>query len=187
MRYFISMLLLLLAFAACNKKGVVKNVPPDKPDTTNVVVRKPIKKLEDTFPFNKAKKIEVISYQVRYQWDTISKGDGVFQVNPLVKKGELLMPESRIKERAIFDSKGRAEIFDFLIIEDCNGGSVAACFDARNAILFYDNMGKIIANVEVCLDCANAQADFDISALCYERVDKLTAIFKRAGLKLKNE
>ncbi len=179
------MLLFVLALSSCNKKDVIKDAPLDEQDTTNVVVRRPVKKMEDTFPFNKAKKIEVISYQVRYEWDTISKGDGVFQVNPLVKGGKLLMPESRIKERAIFDSKGRADIFDFLIIEDCNGGSVAACFDARNAILFYDDKGKIIANVEVCLGCANAQADFDITALCFERVDKLTAIFKRAGLKLK--
>lgn len=50
-------------------------------------------------------------------------------------------------------------------------------------VLFYNKNGKLFNYFEVCLECGNGEGGFEHNDICPERIAKLQAIFKEAGIK----
>ena len=184
MKYCITAFLLVLLLAGCKKDAAMQATAIPK-DTIAVVMGKPIKKMDEIFPFSKSEKIEVISYEMRHYWDTIVKPGGRQAIRPLVKNGTLLMPVSRITERKELDSKLKNRLFDLLYNKDDNGTG-ADCFNPRHSILFYDKTDKVIAYTEVCLACGTSgqSEGFTYNLLSQQRMRLLGEIFKDAGLNI---
>lgn len=140
-------------------------------------------KMEETFPFNQTDKIEVISYPVRYNWDTIRDGKKVY-LGDLVENKRLVNP-SGIKERITLNDKQKQDLFSKLFIRETKDCTVAACFDPRHAILFYNEKSEIIAYIEICFDCGydRGSRGFKYNDICYEGMAALKPIFQEAGIK----
>ncbi|PSL25831.1 hypothetical protein [Chitinophaga ginsengisoli] len=63
--------------------------------------------------------------------------------------------------------------------------SVSGCYIPRNAILFRDNNGKVIAFIEICFRCGNTRQsseDISLGEPCDRKLDMLKALFKQAGI-----
>lgn len=138
-------------------------------------------KMEDTFPFNQTKTIEVLSYPVRYEWDTIRNGKKVHLGN-LVENKKLVNP-SGIKERVILSDKQKLELFNTLFIRETKNCEIAMCFDPRHAILFYNDKEEIIANIEICFECGGDYGTFKYNELCIEGLEPIGKIIEDAGIK----
>lgn len=143
-------------------------------------MQKTLPKMEDTFPFSETTKIEIISYPVRYEWDTIRNGERKVMAS-LVENKQFQPDTLHIKDRVILNNKFTNQLFKsfFTKYEGC---TVAACFDPRHAILFYNEKREIIAYLEVCLDCGNSQSsgNFKYDDLCEIT---LAELFEQAGIK----
>jgi len=64
--------------------------------------------------------------------------------------------------------------------------SVSGCYIPRNAILFRDNNGKVIAFIEICFRCGNTRESSDKISLgerCEKKLDMLKALFRQVGIK----
>ncbi len=167
MKYLIILLSFLII--GCNSKPEGKTVAEKQ--------QKPLPEMSKTFPFSEEDKVEVISYPVRYEWDTLRvKGD---YNNFLVEKRKLMSDPSHFKDRIILDNVSKKKIFEALFVDEEVDDSPSACFDPRHAILFY-NKEDIIAYMEICFHCNNARADFKHS---YYNLDELEKIFKNSGVK----
>ena len=109
------MILAVLAFfAGCNKIS----------DSTISEYKEksiPLSEMEQTFPFSEANKIEIISYPLRYTWDTIVV-NGHTRTADVVKDKKLQVNSNGIKDRVLLNSKLRKELFSVLFLnryKDC--------------------------------------------------------------------
>lgn len=139
-----------------------------------------------TFPFSEASKIELISYPVRYEWDTINV-NGDTRINSLVKDKKLIINPKKVEQRIILNNELIKKLFNFLFIEECpTDHSQAACFDPRHSIIFYNKRNEVIAYSEICLGCSTSEssAGFEYNQLCIERMANLRIIFREAGMKI---
>ena len=67
---------------------------------------------------------------------------------------------------------------------------VNECYDPRNAILFRDNNGKVIAFIEICFLCGNTrESNYKISLgeMCEQKLDMLKALFIQVGVEYGTE
>jgi len=172
MKYII--IIFSVIFFSCTSRS------EDKPVTEKARVEKPAPKMEETFPFSEADKIEVVSYPVRYSWDTIRNSKREY-LGSLVQNKKLVNP-SEIKERIFLNDLFRRKLFNSLFIRKNKECEVAACFDPRHAILFYNDKSEIIANIEICFDCGGSEATFEHNELCYEGLKPIGDLFKEAGI-----
>lgn len=141
--------------------------------------------MKATFPFSQATKIEVISYPVRYEWDTIRNGKK--EHLGLLVENKKLVNSSGIKERKPLNGKLRVKLFEALFGHDNPECTVAACFDPRHAILFYNAKSEIIATMEICFECGGSEAAFEHNELCYEGLQPIGEIFEAAGIEYYGE
>lgn len=144
----------------------------------------PLSKMKETFPFSEADKVEIISYPLRYTWDTIVV-NGYTRTADVVKDKKLQVNPEGIKDRIVLDNKSTKKLFKFFFTESCNNGSEATCYSPKHSVLFYNEKNEIIAYIEVCLGCASSMSSegFDYNSLCIERMGNLRKILKDAGVK----
>ena len=72
--------------------------------------------MEQTFPFSEANKIEIISYPLRYTWDTIVV-NGHTRTADVVKDKKLQVNPIGIKDRVVLDSESTKKLFKFFFTE----------------------------------------------------------------------
>lgn len=63
---------------------------------------------------------------------------------------------------------------------------VKQCYSPRNAILFRDGDGKVIAFIEICFLCENTRESSDqisLGEMCEQKLDMLKALFRQIGIK----
>lgn len=142
------------------------------------------------YPFSKAVKIAVVSYP---SWMSISINekykDGSFKEGLHVIKGKLY--RSSIKEYVTLNTSQRDNLTNIIFNTafrktGYNEIEKAACFDPRNAILFYDNRGQIFDYIEICFECKNDVSfskKIDIGTLCNQKYDMLKKFLIDVGLK----
>jgi len=64
-------------------------------------------------------------------------------------------------------------------------GSVAQCYNPRNAILFFDRNGKAFEFIEICFECKQTRESSDkisLGQMCDQKLDMIKDIFKKAGI-----
>ena len=131
-------------------------------------------KMEQNFPFSESEKIEIISFPVRYE--------------PIVFEKKLI-DSIGIKERFFLNEHQKNDLFNSLFLNENEECTVAACFDPRHAILFYNDKSEIIAHIVICFDCGNTTESegLNCNRLCYEGLGSILKIFKKAGIKYFSE
>ncbi len=150
------------------------------------------------YPFYKAAKIYAVSYDccernadVVAIDDTVShkKSDTIFEAGLNIKNGKLnytsLKEIKRLKNgqinqltNIIFNTKSRKPS----LIADPGH----ACFNPRNAIIFYDQNGKIFDYLEVCFECTryySLSEKMTIGTYCAQKYELLRKIFLDLGIK----
>ena len=139
------------------------------------------KSLENIYPFNKAKKIEVISYPVRSSWDTNFN----FSRKNIISKGKLVIDSSYFKDRIVITKQQTEMFFKPLILNKCKEEVDVACYDPRHLFLFYDKTGKIFEFYEICFDCLRAYSTgkFPATNICYGSEEMYKNNLRKIGIK----
>ena len=64
--------------------------------------------------------------------------------------------------------------------------SKMACFNPRNAVLFYDSSNKIVSAIIICFECMRLKTypeDFSTGDECSNKLDLYRAFFVKQGIK----
>ena len=77
-------------------------------------------------------------------------------------------------------------LYNYGFAKKATTARVHECYDPRNAILFRDSNGKVIAFIELCFLCQNTRESSDeisLGEMCEQKLDMLKALFKQVGIK----
>ncbi|MGE8431268.1 hypothetical protein [Chryseobacterium joostei] len=169
----------------------------------------PLQKRMSRFPFDKAAKVKIISYNLNYKGakgytppppPPVTKQDSI-NLNTYyenLKKYKSVEIEDLIKEsspKGIQESKTLtfteiSELSDVLY-NTCHKyyvsyTSQSGCFFPRNAILFYDEHDKVFAYFEICFECSGIESSpkdmMDSFETCEFLYPDLEKFFKNKGL-----
>lgn len=64
--------------------------------------------------------------------------------------------------------------------------SASGCYEPRNAILFRDAGGRVMAFIEICFKCQNSRESspkISLGEMCEQKLDMLKALFRQTGIK----
>lgn len=145
------------------------------------------------FPFSKAKKILLISFEALGEEDP-----PIIDIN-----GKVVKQPDVDSERPSVDTFGYKRVFEIVILNEkeednltnilynnfyvCNGGMVThACYSPRNAIIFIGAKGEMIGYFEICFECLNYKtlpATIKTGDLCREKYEMLRNFFSINGIK----
>jgi len=153
------------------------------------------------FPFNKAKKVVLVSYPDEVEVTARTENNSPplsAQINILrtinFKLGEreqtyYVLQEVQLNQNAIDEFSNL--IFNYTFKERPEHlNPPFLCYQPRNSILFYDEANTIICCYEVCFACDDGRiwpdpdkvSNFDVSGDCPEVFTQLKAIFRKNGI-----
>ena len=140
--------------------------------------KKALPKMEETFPFSEAERIEVTSfYFMDYR---------PVESNYKIENGKLPFDDKILKDRIILTRPQEERLFEILntktFIKD---NTVADCYNPEHRITFYDQDNNVIAFLEVCLQCVGSRIspDFKVVDLHKGKMKELKEYFKSIGVK----
>lgn len=136
------------------------------------------------YPFNKAKRIELISF---------NDPNSDFAIPLPVKKGKL--DQSKICEQKILEVNQINELTNILFnigrtpvphlaYKMVNIG--ASCYEPRNGIVFFDSNDRVFEYIEICFNCRRSRTSskrVKVGEECEQKHDILRDFFLKRGLK----
>jgi hypothetical protein len=164
--------------------------------------KKTVAERNKLFPFNKAKKVVLVSYPDLYgiipvEGDTLTE----MQEYNAIKKVKFQISNS--KNQTIYLIKEEIQLNDgwvnqlshllvnYTIKGDRSGGySTTLCYQPRNSVLFYDENDIIISCYEICFECSRVsmwpnpngvESNF-VASSCPNFLEELKTIFKKNGI-----
>lgn len=164
------LLLTATCLFACNK-GANNTV-------VNTKQEEKIPEMENTFPYSEAAKVELISFShldfrpEEYDYKIVD--------------GKLAFDESIIKERISLSKRQQESLFWELTTDDCpQNYEVADCYMPEHRIIFYDKDDKVIAFLEICIQCVGSRKseNFKVARLCGIKMKELKKLFRSAGIR----
>lgn len=136
------------------------------------------KLLQETYPFNSASKVEVISYAFT-QEDTENPD------NYKIANGRLAIADEKIIEKIQLNKEQVTELFDILYTDSCKEHLKADCYYPAHRLVFYNNKAKVFAYMEFCLSCIDYRLSANVAlpyGFCKAKADSLERLFKSAGI-----
>jgi len=133
---------------------------------------------ETNSTFEKVKRVEILAYIDRNQWDKEDNPD-YFKID-YIKNNQLKINEKYLKNRITLN-ENQIIILKKKFLKCEKENWAAACYDPRHAILFYDENDKIFGYIEVCFDCNGWQSSQNL-AVFSECALGLEETFKEFGI-----
>lgn len=134
--------------------------------------------------FEQTKKIEILAYLDRNQWE---KEDNPKYYSPVnyIKDKKIDIKEKYLKNRIVLNSTQINKLKNELINSEVENWE-AACYNPRHAIIFYNNKNEVFGYVELCFDCNGSyySPNMEIISKLALRQEKL---FKEFGITYFNE
>lgn len=175
MRYLV-IIFSILTFG-CNSKSTDKAVAKIQKNSSSKAIQRKMPEMDKTFPFSETDKVEVVSFN-HMDFSADEKSYDIVD-------GKLPFNDNIIKERIVLTEKQRNILFNLLHTDDCTEGIYEYdCYMPQHRIIFY-NDDKIIAFLEVCLQCAGSVAskNFETATLCEAKINEFGDFFKSIGIK----
>jgi len=147
------------------------------------------------YPFSKAVKIVAVSYKCEFPPDdlpdTLSKklNDTIFDAGLHINNGRL--NQTSIKEIRYLNPSQINKLTNIIYNTDFKVQIVfnsiigSACYDPRNALLFYDKDGKVFDALEICFQCRESHSISDritVGTLCTQKYELLRRFFLSLGI-----
>jgi len=160
-----------------------QSLPSPKPEKIDYTKHQLNERLS-FFPFNKASKIAIASFDVMVD---SSKGRkelhwGLPTINDTISL-------SRLEQIKVLEASEVAKMTD-IMYNTCARWTITektamGCYFPRNAILFLDSVSHVFAYMEICFECYGTQSSGDIKQIdeCDIMYQGLQAYFKSLGLK----
>ncbi|MFY0483296.1 hypothetical protein ACI6PS_11890 [Flavobacterium sp. PLA-1-15] len=159
----------------------------------NCVRNKDVKfeKLIKKYPFNKASKIQIVSFVYENTIILDDKGEGIesIQRDSLPRKGNWLDYEN-LKEYKDLELPSIKLLTDVLYNYNYDRkkglvNTMASCYMPRNAIVFLDKEDSIIEFLEICFDCSQVKVfkKDNFGEFCQGKLDLIKNFFLMHGIK----
>lgn len=145
---------------------------------TIACTKSPEKPLSETYPFNKAARVEVISYDFSYE-------DSEEIKNYKIVDGKLGIAPKKIIDRIALSQEQVAKLHNILYTDSCGEELRADCYNPAHRVVFYDKKDKVFAYLELCLSCIDYRVSADVAVpkgFCHAKADSLQSLFKQAGV-----
>lgn len=127
------------------------------------------------YPFAASDSIELVSF--RYHFKNIPVRKDSIVVDSILEKKYLTKQDIMKLTDILYNNFFKARP---------NYGVTSQCYSPRNAILFYNKSGKLIASIVICFHCDNYVASSDKVMMgddCAEKMRKLRVFFIFKGMK----
>jgi hypothetical protein len=140
------------------------------------------------YPFNRAAQIQLVAFTgsnpvdpdaAQYADKSEGKLDGKVDSVPPSKLLEI-MPLTLLQIDSLTDI-----LYNYGYRGPTRIGSIPLCYDPHNAILFYDNQGKMFAFIEVCFECrktGESSEEISLGDMCDQKIDMIKQFFKNMGI-----
>ncbi|MES2486437.1 MAG: hypothetical protein V4581_10905, partial [Bacteroidota bacterium] len=140
--------------------------------------KSPEKPLAETYPFDMASRVEVISYDFKPE-DTENIN------NYKIVDGKLQIPSKKIIDRVVLNQKDIKELHSILYTDSCEEQSKADCYNPAHRLVFYDKKDRVFAYIELCLSCIDYRISADVvvpCGFCSAKAESLQYLFKEVGI-----
>jgi uncharacterized protein YqgQ len=141
------------------------------------------RKREINVIFEQTKKIEIIAYSNRNEWDSIDNTD-YYKLN-YIKNNIIEIKEKYLKSRIVLNPSQLNKLKNGLI--NCKTKNwVAACYDPRHSILFYNKKDEVLGFIEICFECNRAESTSNLKFIS-ECALSQEELFKEFGITYFND
>ncbi|WP_131536535.1 hypothetical protein [Pedobacter nototheniae] len=133
------------------------------------------------YPFNKTNRISIISFD-----------NPVFEISGEIPVKNGILDKSLVKEKRNLSDTEINNLTDLLYNYGYRSKkygvliSKGACYDPHNAILFFNEKGKVIEYIEICFDCLGQRTSsrkIKTGENCIEKFALLRGFFSSLGIK----
>ncbi len=181
----LSLLLSQFGFGQQTKLKVVPYKPPTKKEIqTEQNNHHCVKRKNDQFniriknyPFSMATQIQLVSFKSDYKNE-----DSLPRINDTICYSKLM----EIKSITFSQVDKLTDIFfNYGYRGPVHLGSLASCYNPRNAILFLDDKGKVFEYIEICFECNETKKSSEkisLGQMCDEKMGMLKDFFKTVGV-----
>lgn len=200
---FISFLFLVQTLYGQKKKRELPFPPPNKviaiAGSTNNCVRtseKTFASRMERYPFNSADVIQFVSFDGLVE----ITDEGEIRVRPLdpgllewdPMTGEVKSPPDtlRLKEVISLTMPQVDSLTDILFnygkARDRVGSIELGCYTPRNAIIFRDSNGKVMAFIEICFECQGTRIidkRISLGEMCTYKLNMIKDLFRKVGVR----
>jgi hypothetical protein len=141
------------------------------------------RKSEIDLIFEQTKKIEILAYSNRNEWDSIDNTD-FYKLN-YINNNIIEIKEKYLKSRIVLNPSQQNILKNSLI--NCKTKNwVAACYDPRHSILFYNEKDEIFGYIEICFECNRVESTSNLKFIS-ECVLSQEELFKEYGITYFND
>lgn len=134
-----------------------------------------IKERRAFYPFNVAKQVKLVSFNVLdYGLPTTKKSVNVSKLHQVIS---LKQPEIDSLTDILYNTRARYYILKM---------STSGCYDPHNAVLFFDKNNKVFEYIEICFDCHQVRYSNEKVVVfddCVYTFDDLKSYFQTFELK----
>lgn len=140
--------------------------------------KKSIELIRKDFPYNKTAAIKLVSFRLL--------SDTVYERELPRTNGAIDM--NKMSEVIVLDKDLEELLLDILVNYDNQSeySEIMMCYEPRNAIIFIDSNGQVVASIEICFACQQYKTDpltLDLSHFCNEKFEAIRQVFMAAGIK----
>jgi hypothetical protein len=188
------------------KKRKTKHLPsPPKPPSAQQIINDDcvftnkysiVKRLK-YYPFSKAVKILAVSYHLQDVPSEVFVDTSKLVINPVdTLKSGLHIKNGRLNYSSLIEVKtlSQKQVNDLTTLiyntnyrkPGLNAADNGACFNPRNALIFYDKNGKVFDYIQICFECLVAESlsnKVTIGTLCNQKYTLLKKFFINAGIR----
>jgi len=195
---FIILALVFIAFIGSKPSLSLKNITfpslihegeeekeSEKSEDTSGIYNIKLPENFDFYPFNKAARIEVLSYPDRTLWDTIQHGSHKYLNYDIIQNGKLRLDTAMIRERVTLTQEQTDTLQHIFYNVRCDFREINPCYYPRHSIIFYDKDDNAFASFEVSLACLtyNTTKGFSYIDYCFRKNQELESFFLEIGIR----
>ncbi|RXR28896.1 hypothetical protein EQG68_13770 [Flavobacterium piscinae] len=136
--------------------------------------------------FEQTKKIEILAYLDRNQWEVEDNPD-YFDLK-YIENNNIKIKEKYLKNRIILNSL-QIDNLKKGLYENCKSFSIfeiAKCYNPRHSIIFYNEKNEIFGYIEICFECNRTKSSTNLNFIS-ECALSQEELFKKFGITYFNE
>jgi hypothetical protein len=168
--------------------GQKKKYPPPPPLFTNFVRNNTIKyslqKRISFYPFSKSSQIKIVSFGL--QLDSVQRKEENYYKLPM--RNDTICFSKLDESKSL--TLNQIDTLTDILYNECSRWNIRAvdeygCYFPRNAILFFDNSGKVFEYIEICFECLGlklSSTKIKPPDLCNDMYNHLQSYFKKIDI-----
>ncbi|GHN03202.1 hypothetical protein WSM22_46910 [Cytophagales bacterium WSM2-2] len=172
--------LTLLCIVLVEQLAYSQSQPSSEPHFAYCVKTKSLTrtKLKNTYPFDRTKKIQLVSFKPDYESGPMK--NGTLDSTKFIESKTLRRKDENNLVDILYNYN-----FDPKVNKDSIVTEAMMCYEPRNAVLFKNNKNEIVAYLEICFECLRHKESEGLllGEFCQDKYSRLKDFFGQIGIK----